>query len=42
MSRGMAAESEQLLGVVRSAVLSHKVQYYALHMARYVMPGLKI
>ena len=34
MSRSMAAESEQLLGVVRRAVLSHEEQYYALRMAR--------
>ena len=31
----MAAESEQLLGVVRSAALTHEEQYYALRIARY-------
>ena len=31
----MAAESEQLLGVMRSAALSYEEQYYALRMARY-------
>ena len=31
----MAAESEQLRGVVRSAAMSHEEQYYALRMARY-------
>ena len=34
MSRTMAAKSEQLLGVVRSAALIHEKQYYALQMAR--------
>ena len=29
MSRSIAAESEELLGVVRTAVLSHEEQYYA-------------
>ena len=35
MSRTVAAESEQLLGVCRSAALTHEEQYYALRMARY-------
>ena len=35
MSESMAMESEQLLGVVRSAALSHKEKYYALRIARY-------
>ena len=39
MSRTVAAESEQLLGVVRSAALTHEEQYYALRMARYVSTG---
>ena len=35
MSRTMAAESEQLLGVCRSAALTHEEQYCALRMTRY-------
>ena len=35
MSRSMAAELEQLLGVVKSAALFHEEQYYTLRMARY-------
>ena len=35
MLRRMAAESEQLHGVARSAALTHKEKYYALRMARY-------
>ena len=35
MSRTIAAESEQLLGVCRSSALTHEEQYYALRMARY-------
>ena len=34
MSRSMAAESEQLLGVCRSAALTYEEQYYALQMVR--------
>ena len=36
MWRNMAAESEQLLGVVMSAALSHEEQYYTLCIARYL------
>ena len=37
MSRSMAAESEQLLGVVRSAALTREEQFYALGIyARYL------
>ena len=35
MSRRMAAESEQLLGVVRSVALTHKEKYYRLRLAKY-------
>ena len=35
MSRSIAAESEQLLGVCRSAALTHEEQYNALRTARY-------
>ena len=35
MLRTMTAESDQLLGMCRSAVLAHEEQYYALRMARY-------
>ena len=35
MSWTMAAESEQLLRVVRSVALTYEEQYYALQMARY-------
>ena len=34
-SRSVTAESEQLLGVVRMAALSHEEQYNTLRKARY-------
>ena len=36
MSRSMAAQSEQLLGVVKCAALAHEEQYHALRMVRYI------
>ena len=35
MPRSIVAESEQLLGLVRRAALSHEEQYYTLRKARY-------
>ena len=35
MSRSLAVESEQLLGVVRKAAVNHEARYYMLHKARY-------
>ena len=35
MSRSLAVESEQLLGVIRMAAANHEARYYMLRKARY-------